>query len=110
MHSSGSITSMRSISWMQSTGQTLWHEMSFTSTHASPMMYVTVRTLLRSDGSHARARLAEPQRDLEILRRDGDTVLTGPDRADGDLLDRPALQGAQRLVQLTRRLGDLLAE
>jgi hypothetical protein len=25
---------------MQSTGQTLWHEMSFTSMQASPMMYV----------------------------------------------------------------------
>ena len=32
------ITRMRSASWMQSTGQTLWHEMSFTSMQASPMM------------------------------------------------------------------------
>src|SRR6186997_3271203 len=41
MHSSGSITSIRSDSWMQSTGQTSTHERSFTSMHGSVMMYVT---------------------------------------------------------------------
>src|SRR6476659_8624927 len=46
MHSSGSITSIRSDSWMQSTGQTSTHERSFTSMQGSVMMYVTSRGLL----------------------------------------------------------------
>ena len=46
MHSSGSITSMRSDSWMQSTGQTSTHERSFTSMQGSVMMYVTSQGLL----------------------------------------------------------------
>src|SRR6185436_1911034 len=41
MHSSGSITSIRPISWMQSTGQTSMQDLSFTSMHGSAMMYVT---------------------------------------------------------------------
>src|SRR3954463_16309290 len=40
MHSSGSITRMRSASWMQSTGQTSTHERSLMSMQGSPMMYV----------------------------------------------------------------------
>ena len=38
MHSSASITSMRSVSWMQSTGQTSMHDLSFTSMQGSVMM------------------------------------------------------------------------
>src|SRR6476660_1454613 len=41
MHSSGSITSMRSASWMQSTGHTSTHERSLMSMQGSAMMYVT---------------------------------------------------------------------
>src|SRR5438105_11930633 len=40
MHSSGSMTRMRSASWMQSTGQTSTHERSLMSMHGSAMMYV----------------------------------------------------------------------
>src|SRR5437868_7370475 len=40
MHSSGSITRMRSASWMQSTGQTSTHERSLMSMQGSEMMYV----------------------------------------------------------------------
>ena len=38
MHSSGSMTSMRSASWMQSTGHTSTHDLSFTSMQGSVMM------------------------------------------------------------------------
>src|SRR5687768_8287827 len=41
MHSSGSITRMRSASWMQSTGQTSTHDLSLMSIQGSAMMYVT---------------------------------------------------------------------
>src|SRR5215213_6399076 len=41
MHSSGSITRIRSASWMQSTGQTSTHERSLMSMQGSAMMYVT---------------------------------------------------------------------
>src|SRR5690242_16870062 len=41
MHSSGSITSIRAISWMQSTGHTSMHDLSLTSMQGSAMMYVT---------------------------------------------------------------------
>ena len=40
MHSSTSITSMRSPMWMQSTGQTSMHDLSLMSMQGSPMMYV----------------------------------------------------------------------
>ena len=40
MHSSGSITSIRANSWMQSTGHTSMHDLSFRSMHGSAMMYV----------------------------------------------------------------------
>src|SRR5882757_5235831 len=45
MHSSGSITRMRSASWMQSTGQTSTQERSLMSMQGSEMMYVTPPTL-----------------------------------------------------------------
>ena len=37
MHSSGSMTSIASVSWMQSTGQTSWHERSVVPMQASVM-------------------------------------------------------------------------
>ena len=48
MHSSGSITSMRSASWMQSTGHTSTQDLSRMSMHGSAMMYVT-RPSLRNE-------------------------------------------------------------
>src|SRR5437764_11209183 len=48
MHSSGSITRIRSASWMQSTGQTSTHDLSLMSMQGSAMMYVTGRPRLRS--------------------------------------------------------------
>src|SRR5205085_6949341 len=44
MHSSGSMTRMRSAWWMQSTGQTSTHERSLMSMQGSAMMYVTGRS------------------------------------------------------------------
>src|ERR687898_2934612 len=41
MHSSGSMTRIRSNSWMQSTGQTSMHDLSLMSMQGSAMMYVT---------------------------------------------------------------------
>src|SRR3954451_1333818 len=46
MHSSGSITSIRPTSWMQSTGQTSMQDLSLRSMQGSAMMYVTKRGLL----------------------------------------------------------------
>src|SRR4051794_687134 len=45
MHSSGSITSIRSVSWMQSTGQTSMQERSLMSMHGSEITYVMARDL-----------------------------------------------------------------
>src|SRR3954463_6282871 len=47
MHSSGSMTRIRSASWMQSTGQTSTQERSLMSMHGSAMMYVTAALLYR---------------------------------------------------------------
>src|SRR5215210_1318962 len=47
MHSSGSITRMRSASWMQSTGQTSTHDLSLMSMQGSAMMYVKAGLLYR---------------------------------------------------------------
>src|SRR3954464_10328124 len=47
MHSSGSMTRMRSASWMQPTGQTSTHERSLMSMQGSEMMYVIGRLLYR---------------------------------------------------------------
>src|ERR671928_2190220 len=51
MHSSGSITRMRSNSWMQSTGQTSTQDRSLMSMQGSAMMYVTARQSSRTAGS-----------------------------------------------------------
>src|SRR4029079_5337856 len=45
MHSSGSITRMRSASWMQSTGHTSTQDLSLMSMQGSAMMYVIGRRL-----------------------------------------------------------------
>src|SRR5206468_9769084 len=45
MHSSGSMTRIRSASWMQSTGQTSTHDLSLMSMQGSEMMYVTAPTI-----------------------------------------------------------------
>src|SRR6476619_6371922 len=45
IHSSGSITRMRSAWWMQSTGQTSTHDRSLMSMQGSAMMYVTAPSL-----------------------------------------------------------------
>src|SRR3954463_216756 len=47
MHSSGSMTRIRSASWMQSTGHTSTHDRSLMSMQGSAMMYVTWRLLYR---------------------------------------------------------------
>src|SRR5688572_18866642 len=52
MHSSGSMTRIRSYSWMQSTGQTSTHERSLMSMQGSAMMYVT--TAPKSDSLYRR--------------------------------------------------------
>src|SRR5438552_1963376 len=57
MHSSGSITRMRSAWWMQSTGQTSTHDRSLMSMHGSAMMYVTRPTLAK--GSARRRQLLD---------------------------------------------------
>src|SRR6266550_4826317 len=49
MHSSGSITSMRAASWMQSTGQTSMHDLSLMSMHGSAITYVTAGLLYRGE-------------------------------------------------------------
>src|SRR6185437_14953051 len=50
MHSSGSMTRIRSASWMQSTGQTSTHDLSLMSMQGSAMMYVTRSTLAKRSG------------------------------------------------------------
>src|SRR3954454_2406156 len=76
MHSSGSITRMRSASWMQSTGQTSTHDLSLMSMHGSEMMYVTAPTLPR--GSVGRRQfLDELTGALDEGRLDDDLVESG---------------------------------
>src|SRR2546423_10929298 len=53
MHSSGSMTRIRSASWMQSTGQTSTQERSLMSMQGSAMMYVTRPTV---DSAYERRR------------------------------------------------------
>src|SRR5688500_7406755 len=47
MHSSGSITSKRAATWMQSTGQTSMHDWSLMSMHGSAITYVIDASLYR---------------------------------------------------------------
>src|SRR3954470_15289120 len=91
MHSSGSITSMCSTSWMQSTGQTSTQERSFVSMQGSVMMYVT--------SGRSSSRLPEGER----RSSGGPAVYRTP-------LSSPASSGvetAQRLVHPTVESGVL---
>src|SRR5919204_5802324 len=68
IHSSGSITNIRSASWMQSTGQTSTHDRSLMSMQGSAMMYVTGRpTLLKGDFA-ARAERGQHQHGVLVGR------------------------------------------
>ena len=61
MHSSGSMISIRSNSWMQSTGQTSTHERSLMSMQGSAMMYVTAASLAsgaQTDGAVSSATIS----------------------------------------------------
>src|ERR1044071_4448251 len=71
MHSSGSMTSWRSPSWMQSTGQTSTQERSLMSMQGSAMMYVIGGLLYRG-----RQRLDELSRTRQKSRFGDDLVET----------------------------------
>src|SRR5207248_10690969 len=61
MHSSGSMTRIRSASWMQSTGHTSTHERSLRSMHGAAMMYVTANSVeTRGRGASAPRPPARP--------------------------------------------------
>src|SRR4051812_3608317 len=77
MHSSGSITSIRSASWMQSTGQTSMQDLSLMSMQGSEITYV-----MRLDPDHGEAGAVVAQADLQVetVRRDRDAELARPDR------------------------------
>src|SRR3954462_14470532 len=89
MHSSGSMTSMRAPSWMQSTGQTSMQDLSLTSMHGSEMTYVMP---LDAEHRHAGAVVAEAHVEVETVGGDRDAELARADGVDGQLLERPARQ------------------
>src|SRR5918995_4288949 len=60
MHSSGSMMSIRSNSWMQSTGQTSTHERSLMSMQGSAMMYVILASSLARLPDQAFDQIADP--------------------------------------------------
>src|SRR5512132_2550069 len=62
MHSSGSITSMRPASWMQSTGQTSTQDLSRMSMQGSAMMYVTRPVYATSSSTSCGALSASAER------------------------------------------------
>src|SRR5918993_329983 len=74
MHSSGSITRMRSASWMQSTGQTSMHDLSLMSMQGSAMMYVTARSLYRAQQRRLELRAEVEIDPTEQDRRHGASV------------------------------------
>src|SRR5690349_24132856 len=90
MHSSGSITRIRSASWMQSTGQTSTQERSLMSMQGSAMMYVTAGLLYRRD---------------QLLDE-----VPGPlveRRLDDDLVESGLLRGPQsRRIRMVRKPED----
>src|SRR5580700_10590551 len=107
MHSSASITSMRSASWMQSTGQTLWQEMSLMSMQASPMMYVIV-----SSGSYGResgSGPSEPEDELELVGQDRHAVFSRSDGAHREAFDRTPGERRERLVEACGGVDELAA-
>src|SRR5581483_10785975 len=89
MHSSGSMMSIRSNSWMQSTGQTSTQERSLMSMQGSAMMYVTPASL-------ATCARGTPRLPAGGRGRDGD--------ADERASARPFLEG-ELGVQARRSLG-----
>src|SRR5690242_14171895 len=80
MHSSGSITRMRSNSWMQSTGQTSTQDRSLMSMQGSAMMYVTGAQSSQTERS-GRQLLDEHFRPLVESRLRHDLVEAGGVRA-----------------------------
>src|SRR2546421_1526797 len=76
MHSSGSMTSMRSASWMQSTGQTSTHDLSLMSMQGSEMMYVTAPTIATAS-RRGRQFLDELARPFDERRLDDHLVEAG---------------------------------
>src|SRR5437763_171389 len=76
IHSSASMTRIRSASWMQSTGQTSTQDLSLMSMQGSAMMYVTRRTL-PSDSVGRRQFLDELTGALDERRLRDDLVEPG---------------------------------
>src|SRR5215210_2896747 len=109
MHSSGSMTRMRSASWMQSTGHTSTQDLSLMSMHGSPMMYVIAASLVGG-------RTLPPALRDELLH-DLRSPL-GEGGADDDTVEPGRLRrpksGRVRVVRIAEdrdlriRLGDLL--
>src|SRR3954453_8233106 len=104
MPSSGSITSMRLASWMQSTGQTSMQDLSLMSMQGSEITYV-----MRLDPDHgeAGAGVAQAGLPVETVRRDRDAELARPDRMHRELLERPPCERRERVVQLARRVREV---
>src|SRR5690348_8207249 len=73
MHSSGSITRMRSNSWMQSTGQTSTQDRSLMSMQGSAMMYVTGAQ--STDGRGLRRQLFDERLGPLVQRRFRDDLV-----------------------------------
>src|SRR5579884_383286 len=104
MHSSGSMTRIRSASWMQSTGQTSTQERSLMSMQGSAMMYVTVSTL-HSESAGRRQFLDQLPRPLDERRLDDDLVESGSVRRP-----QPGRVGVVRVAEdrdVRVRIGDL---
>src|SRR6266498_2374684 len=68
MHSSGSMTSIRSAWWMQSTGQTSTHERSLMSMQGSAMMYVTATYSTEEISPSITSRVRSKSADLASTR------------------------------------------
>src|SRR5437588_2565257 len=105
MESSGSMTRIRSASWMQSTGQTSTQDLSLMSMQGSEMMYVTAPTL--PTGSAGRCQFLDQLAGALDERRLGDDLVE-PGRMGG------AEAGRVRVVRVAEdrhvgvRVGDLL--
>src|SRR6266511_4159258 len=104
MHSSGSMTSMRAPSWMQSTGQTSMQDLSLMSMHGSLITYVMPS---RSDHGETGAAVAEAHLEVEPVGRDREAELARADRMDGELLERPPGERRERVVELARRVREV---
>src|SRR5689334_4056552 len=90
MHSSGSMTRMRSASWMQSTGHTPTQERSLMSMQGSAMMYVTAGLLYRRN---------------QLLDEVPGPLVQG--RFDDHLVESGRLRGSQsRRIRMVRKPED----